>query len=117
MSRKKHESTFGIILAAIAILLLWLMNKGGLLHESVSAKIITPEGTITSSPEGYPMFDPSDPRTIEPSQFAASVAPLDNRGVAGHFPSDRVNCTCPIGWDKWVNARDNAIWCVPESGN
>ena len=114
---KKNESIFGIILAAIALFILWLMNKGGLLHESVSARIVTPEGTITSSTEGYPMFNPNDSRTIDPAQFAASVAPLDTNGQSTHFPKDRVNCTCPIGWDKWVNAQDNGIWCVPEAGN
>jgi len=114
---KKEEATFGILLAIIAAIFIWLMSKSGLLHESVSAKIITPQGTITTSSEGYPMFDPSDPRTISPSQFAASVAPLDNNGMATHQPTDRVNCTCPVGWDKWVNARDNGIWCVPTSGD
>lgn len=114
MKKVNHEGYFGLILAAIAVLVLWLLNKKGLLHESVTAGIITPQGTITSSVEGYPQFDATNTATYDPQKYALSVAPIDTNGQITNQPRNRTGATCPIGYSKWVDVVDNSIWCMPD---
>lgn len=116
----KREHIFAAILAAIAIALFYLFNKRGLLHESVSTTIgnvrISGAGTIASDPvTGFPVYDTRVSETI-PESEAFAIPPLDSFGKATNFPTNPMNCTCPIGYSKWKNAADNSIWCLPDPG-
>lgn len=109
----KRDHIFGLVLAAIALALFYLFHKSGLLHESVTASIITPQGTVTSNPQtGYPQFDSRSPATI-PAARADAVAPIDTNGAITQFPKDVLGCTCPIGTQKWQDVSDGSVWCIP----
>jgi len=113
----KRENIFGLALAAIALFLLWLMNKKGLLHESVSAKIggatVTTAGTILPDEFGFPVYDTRYPSTV-PETEAFAIAPIDTNGNITQFPKNPRGCTCPIGFSKWRNAADSSLWCLPD---
>ena len=109
----KREHVFGLGLAILAAFILYLLSKSGLLHESVTSAIITPQSTVTSDPQtGYPQYDTRVGSTI-PEQEAFAEPPLDTNGMATQFPKDILNCTCPIGYRKWRNVADGGIWCLP----
>lgn len=100
------ESTFGIVLAVGAALLLYALSKRGSLHESVSSRIVpSQEGT------GYPQFDSRDPSTI-PQNLTNSVYPLDSTGVATANPADPTKATCPSGFLLWHDIADNSYVCL-----
>lgn len=113
MAGKTHEHGLGYALIAAALFLLWWLNKNGLLHESVSSKIITPAGTVTSDPAtGFPQFDSNVASTI-PANWTDAVAPIDEHGVITLSPSDPAKASCPIGTSPWRNAADGNYWCIP----
>lgn len=116
----KREHIFAAVLAAIAIALLYLLNKSGLLHEAVSHKIggttVSAAGTIQPDPvTGYPVYDTTQPQTV-PETEAFAVAPIDITGKITQFPANPFSATCPIGYRKWKNVADNSIWCLPDPG-
>jgi len=112
----KRESIFGIILAAIALALFYLFNKKGLLHESVSSKIITGAGTVVSAAStGFPQYDTRVPATV-PETEAFAIAPIDSHGNVTQFPADPLSSTCPVGYSKWHNIADGSTWCLPNTG-
>lgn len=102
----KQEQIFGIALVSGAGILLYLLNKKGLLHESVSSRIVpSQEGT------GYPQFDSRDPSTI-PSSISNSVYPLDNQGNATPNPKDPTKASCPSGFLLWHDIADDSYVCL-----
>ena len=120
MKREHGQSYFGLILAALALLLLWLFSKKGLLHESVTHTVggvtVTPSNTITPDPAtGYPRYDTRFPETV-PEAEAFAIAPIDVNGRITEHPSSPSRCTCPVGYDKWVNSADSSVWCLPTAG-
>jgi len=114
MAGKTHEHNLGYALVAVALFILWYLNKNGLLHESVVSSIVTPTGTVTSDPAtGYPQFDPNTPSTV-PANIAQAVAPIDKNGVITTAPADPTSITCPLGYTPWHNAADGTYWCMPK---
>src|SRR5947209_5452613 len=106
----KRESIFGLVIAGLAGLILWLLNRKGLLHESVSSKLggvtVTTGNTITPDPAtGFPQYDTSQPSTV-PAAEAFAVKPIDISGPAGpggnvtQFPTNPLTATCPVGYSK-----------------
>lgn len=113
MAKGTREHHLGYALVAAALFLLWWLNSKGLLHESVSSKIVTSAGTVLSDPvTGGPQFDPSAPSTV-PANIAEAIAPIDGNGVLTNSPADPTKCTCPIGTTLWKNSADSTYWCVP----
>lgn len=113
MAKGTREHHLGYALVAVALFILYWLNKNGLLHESVTSSIVTAAGTVTSDPAtGFPQFDPNVASTI-PANISAAVAPIDINGVVTNTPADPSKCSCPIGTSQWHNAADNTYWCVP----
>jgi hypothetical protein len=113
MAKHTKESHLGYALVFAALLALWYLNKKGLLHESVSSSIVTPDGTVLSDPKtGFPQYDSSDPQTFPPNLDKA-VAPINGDGSVSAYPADPTTCSCPIGLSAWHDVKDNAYWCIP----
>lgn len=113
MAGKTREHGLGYGLVAIALFLLWWLNKNGLLHETVSSRIVTSSGTVVADPlTGFPQFDTNVPSTV-PANIAEAVAPIDEHGVITNSPANPTKCSCPLGTSQWRNAADSTYWCVP----
>lgn len=115
--RTYHATNTDILgwgLVIIALLLLYFLNKKGLLHESVSTNILTPDGTTTQDPvTGYPQYDTNVAQTV-PSQIAQAVAPIYTpTGEITSHPPDPTQISCPIGTSPWHNVTDDSYWCLP----
>jgi hypothetical protein len=111
-----REGYYGMGLAAIAAAILYWLSKQGLLHESVTGGIVTPDGTIASqSGTGIPQYDITNPSTFDEAQLNASVPPLDQYGKATQNPSDPTRSTCPIGYTLYHEVTSGAYWCLPNS--
>jgi|SRR2546429_3212818 len=113
----KRQGIFGLVIAALAVAILYLLNKKGMLHESVTSTIggVTSSGlgTILPDPQtGFPVYDTRYPSTVPPEE-AYAIPPLDTDGNATQFPKNALGCTCPIGFVKWKNAADGSVWCLP----
>jgi hypothetical protein len=107
------EQKFGTLVAGAAVFLLWLLNRKGLLHESVSAKIITPQGTILSDPAtGAPQFDHRVAATIPPNEEFA-VAPIDGDGAVTWSLRIPQRASCPTGYRLWRDAANGRYECIP----
>jgi len=113
-----RESKTGLIIAALVAFVLYLLTKGGLLHESVSAGIITPQGTVIPDPAtGYPQFDASNPLTL-PANFSSATPPIDStNGAITTAPRDPKRATCPVGYSLWhdANGGPGGYWCILNS--
>lgn len=105
MKKMRHEHYFGLVLAAIALLLLWLMNKAGVLHETVSSRLI-PSDPLT----GAPQFDSGDTSTFDVNAYAASVPP-----PVGWIPGDPRVAPCPAGYQLWHDSSSGGYYCFPIS--
>jgi hypothetical protein len=121
----KREQIYGLAIAGLAAVILWLLSKKGLLfgHESVGAcvggldsktglpcDIVSSQGTITPDPQtGLPRYDTRYPQTV-PEQEAFAIEPL---GARTKFDLANGRATCPIGYQLWVNEADGRLWCLP----
>jgi hypothetical protein len=112
----EHEK-FGLGMAALAALILYLLNRNGLLHESVTSTIIgglpvTSAGTIQPDPvTGAPMFDQNVGTSI-PANEAFAVPPIDWDGKVTFNPTQPKRATCPTGYTLWKNATDGSYECI-----
>lgn len=108
-----HGQRFGLILAGLAALLLWLLNRKGLLHEAVSANIITPQGTVLSDPlTGAPQFDHRVASTI-PLNEEFAIAPIDGNGNVTFELKVPQRATCPEGYQMWKDVATGRYECIP----
>jgi hypothetical protein len=119
----KREQIYGLAIAGLAAVIIWLLSKKGLLfaHESVGACIagldsktglpcdlVSSQGTITPDPQtGLPRYDTRYPQTV-PEQEAFAIEP-----IGGTTKSDFSRATCPVGYQLWVNEADGRLWCLP----
>ena len=104
---------FGLALAGLAALILWLLNRKGLLHESVSARIITPQGTILSDPlTGAPQFDSRVAVTV-PANEEFAIPPIDGNGVVTFDLKIPQRASCPTGYQLWKNVATGSYECIP----
>ncbi len=109
---KKNEVIFGLALAILAALILWLLNRAGLLHETVSATVIT-GGIVSFDPAtGLPRYDTRFPQTV-PKQEAQAIRPIQSDGRVSEF-GNAATASCPIGYQLWINAANGGSWCLPE---
>jgi len=103
----------GIGLTGLAALLLWLLNRKGLLHEAVTAKIITPQGTILSDPvTGAPQFDSTVQATV-PVNEEFAVPPIDGDGKVTYAVRIPTKASCPSGYVLWKDAATGHYECIP----
>jgi hypothetical protein len=113
MAKQTREHHLGYALVAIALFILWWLNKQGLLHESVSSSIVSAAGTVVADPvTGFPQFDPRVPSTV-PTNIADAVAPIDVHGTITNSPANPALSSCPIGTSHYHNVADDTYWCVP----
>lgn len=111
----KREGYYGMGLAALAAFILYWLNKKGLLHESVSASIITPNGTVQSQAgTGLPQYDVRDSRTIPDGEDFA-VNPISSMGVVTQHPSDPNKASCPQGYTLYHEVSTDSYLCIPDS--
>ena len=93
---KKHsnEGIFGLILAAVALLILWLMNRNGMLHTSVTS--------VIGGNSSLPVIDADIANGI-----AAGLIRANGTSASG---------TCPAGFVKYQGAGSaGGFWCVSQS--
>lgn len=103
----------GLGLTGVAVFLLWLLNRKGLLHESVTAKIITSQGTVLSDPvTGAPQFDHTVPSTVPPNEEFA-IAPIDGDGTVTFNIRQPRKASCPSGYQLWKDAASGRYECIP----
>jgi hypothetical protein len=107
----------GIGLAALGAILLALLHRKGLLHESVSIKVggvpISPQGTIPPDPiTGAPQFDSTIPATV-PEQEAFAIPPIDGNGNVTFDVTNPKGASCPIGYQLWKDAASGRYECLP----
>ncbi len=109
-----HGQKFGLLLAGLAAILLWLLNRKGLLHESVVSKIITPQGTVLSDPlTGAPQFDHRIAATI-PVNEEFAIAPIDGNGNVTFELKVPQRASCPQGYRLWHDAASPGRYeCIP----
>lgn len=115
MSKQQEHTGWGIIAGLIA-LLLYLLSKGNsLLHETVSASIVTGAGTITSDlVTGAPQYDTRIPSTV-PEQEAFAVPPINADGSLNPHPANPATLApAPVGYTLWHNVADNSYWYLPQ---
>ena len=110
---------FGLGMAALAALILYLLQKKGLLHESVTSTIggvpITSSNTIPPDPAtGFPMFDQNVAASI-PAGEEFAVMPIASDGTLTWNPSNPKAASCPMGYRMWKNATDGSYECIPFS--
>ncbi len=111
VSRTEHNTSV-VVLVLVAIIL-YLLSKANLLHESVTSGIVTPQGTVTPDPvTGAPRFSPSNPATLPANYPVNVVAPIDGLGNITTNPADPRKATCPAGYQLWQNADSGAYWCI-----
>jgi hypothetical protein len=109
-----EQHKFGLGMAALAALILYLLQKKGLLHESVSSTILSGSGTVLQDPvTGGPQFDQSIAASI-PANEAFAVKPIAADGTVTWNPSDPRRATCPMGYTLWHNATDGSYECIPQ---
>lgn len=103
----------GLGLSALAAFLLWLLNRNGLLHEAVTAKIITPQGTVLSDPvTGAPQFDHTIASTI-PVNEEFAIAPIDGNGNVTFDLKVPQRASCPRGYQLWRDVATGRYECIP----
>lgn len=95
MARKtSNEGIFGLVLAAIALLILWLMNRNGMLHTSVTS--------VIGANSSLPVIDADIANGIAAGLIRA------NASSAGG--------TCGAGFVKYQGAGSaSGFWCVSQS--
>lgn len=108
-----REQQTGLFIVGGAALLLYFLSKAGLLHESVSSAIVSPENTVLSDPKtGFPQYDPRIPATI-PAGEDFALRPISADGQVTEHPADPTTCTCPQGYSPYHNVQDDSYWCIP----
>lgn len=111
----KREQHLGMWLTAGAALLLYYLSKNGLLHQSVTSSILTPDrtSTVPDPLTGAPQFDMGNAFTVPPG-FSSAVPPIDaSTGIATTSPGDPTKCSCPQGYSLWHNVNPDTYWCIP----
>lgn len=114
----KQQTTGWVLLAGFAALLAYLLkNSSSLLHESVTAGIVTPQNTVKSDPmTGLPQYDSRIPATV-PANEEFAQAPLNTAtGTGDNHPASAALAVCPIGYQLYKNAADGSLWCIPQAG-
>ncbi len=112
-----RESKTGLVIAALVAFILYLLTKGGLLYESVSAGIVTTQGTVIPDSFGFPQFDASNPSTL-PANFSSATPPIDStNGAITTAPRNPKQATCPVGYSLWhdANGGPGGYWCILNS--
>lgn len=110
MRRMNQNREYGLFIAVVAAVLLWLLHKKGYLHEAVSAAILFPSQPGT----GFPQYDTRNASTV-PENEAFAIKPIDSLGKVTEHPGDPSKITCPVGYKQWHNVADDSYWCLPEA--
>lgn len=120
MKKEEKNVLMGGALAALALGLMYLLSKGGLLHASVSADLLQPVPGTNVLPAdkltGAPQYDSRSPATV-PESEAFAIAPIDGPLGQGQVTSsliDPTRATCPLNYVLWKNAADGKYWCLPQ---
>lgn len=95
MSKKaNHEGIFGLALAGIALLILWLMNRNGMLHTSVTSTI--------GGNSNLPVIDADIANGISAGLIRAQAS--------------SANGLCDPGFVKYQGTGSGSgFWCVSQS--
>lgn len=101
---------YGLFIAIVAAVLLWILSKKGYLHEAVSAAVLFPSQPGT----GFPQYDTRNVSTV-PEQEAFAIKPIASGGSITEHPADPSGITCPVGYTPWHNVADDSYWCLPVS--
>ena len=106
-----REQKFGVGLLALILFLLWWLSKKGLLHESVTSRVLTGSATaaLTDPVTGAHAFDANS----VPDNEEAAFAPLSDNGVATFHPANPKTASCPIGSTLWKNNITGGYECIP----
>ena len=114
MAKGNNQRFFGYALVGgLLALLVYLLTKGNsLLHESVSASILSSSGTVLPDAYGIPQFDTRMPATVPPGA-GSPLPPLNSSGQTDWNPSDPSKSSCPAGYQLWHNVADNSYQCLP----